>query len=210
MVKYLKKICSVHTLLRALKLVSIAGVLWGMLVTGYLIGHKEKVQEVRERIAYTFSAAYLYAQSTEAPKRVMDIYHKILRQTNTNGIITEMRFVNDSVENAYAAYDGRVYVTKGLIDKAQNDDELALIIGHELAHVLLGHVKPGNKKDNRLREMHADKLGMFLAMKAGYNPCKAVAVYARWYDSYGSNVVTTSHPGHVQRYMYLQLPQCSK
>ena len=44
--------------------------------------------------------------------------------------------------NAYAAI-GKVIVTKRYVDFCLNDDELALTIGHELAHQALGHLVRG-------------------------------------------------------------------
>lgn len=51
--------------------------------------------------------------------------------------------VEDSTVNAYA--DGKnIVVNTGLLRFMENDDELALIIGHELAHNDLGHIKAQN------------------------------------------------------------------
>lgn len=41
--------------------------------------------------------------------------------------------------NAYMGPGGRGYVLEGLISKAQSDDQLAFVIGHEIAHSLLEH-----------------------------------------------------------------------
>jgi Zn-dependent protease with chaperone function len=44
--------------------------------------------------------------------------------------------------NAYAA-PGQIILTKGTLDFCLNDDELALIVGHEMAHQVLGHLIRG-------------------------------------------------------------------
>lgn len=45
----------------------------------------------------------------------------------------------DTEVNAYA--DGNtIYVNQGIVDLAKTDDELAMVIGHELAHNTLGHI----------------------------------------------------------------------
>ena len=41
--------------------------------------------------------------------------------------------------NAYMGPGGRGYVLEGLISKAQSDDQLAFVIGHEISHSLLEH-----------------------------------------------------------------------
>jgi predicted Zn-dependent protease len=48
---------------------------------------------------------------------------------------------NSNEVNAFAALDGIIIINRGIIDFCQNDDELALNIGHEMAHMTEGHVK---------------------------------------------------------------------
>lgn len=42
--------------------------------------------------------------------------------------------------NAYAGFGGNVYVTSGLLDQVESENELVMIIGHELGHVADQHV----------------------------------------------------------------------
>jgi len=48
---------------------------------------------------------------------------------------------NSNAINDFAALDGIIIINRGIIDSCQNDDELALIIGHKMAHVTECHVK---------------------------------------------------------------------
>lgn len=43
--------------------------------------------------------------------------------------------------SAFVFPNGQVYVYTGMIKFADNDDELAIVIGHEMSHVLLGHTQ---------------------------------------------------------------------
>jgi membrane-associated protease RseP (regulator of RpoE activity) len=57
------------------------------------------------------------------------------------------------------------YVTSGFIRFAETDDELALVVAHEIAHRLAGmRVVPGSQV-----EIRADRLGLYLAARAGYD-----------------------------------------
>ena len=57
--------------------------------------------------------------------------------------------------NAYA--DGtRIIITRGIVEFTKNDDELAMIIGHELAHNLLSHI------EKKQAQMTAGMLGGLL------------------------------------------------
>lgn len=51
----------------------------------------------------------------------------------------QFRIVDDEQVNAFALPGGFVYVNRGLIERAGNASELAGVLGHEIAHVLLRH-----------------------------------------------------------------------
>lgn len=84
----------------------------------------------------------------------------------------------------------RVDVSEGMLaDVIQGDaDRLAYILGHELSHVLLGHVKPTVGEEptpfvhaavGRERELAADRKGAELAAAAGFSPAGARAAIER-------------------------------
>ena len=43
------------------------------------------------------------------------------------------------IKNAYVLPSGNIFVFKGMLDLCFNDDQLAIILGHEMAHAVLGH-----------------------------------------------------------------------
>jgi len=47
--------------------------------------------------------------------------------------------LNTNMINAFAAPGGYVFVTKGLLEFIENEDELACVIGHELGHINARH-----------------------------------------------------------------------
>lgn len=51
--------------------------------------------------------------------------------------------VNDDVVNAYADGNG-IFINKGILKFVKNDDELAIVVGHEMAHNVHGHRKAKN------------------------------------------------------------------
>jgi Zn-dependent protease with chaperone function len=67
--------------------------------------------------------------------------------------------------NAYAD-KGRVILTQRLVNFCLNDDELALIIGHELAHQALGHLVRG-AGHQVLGEMVGEVVTAFATLSAG-------------------------------------------
>lgn len=89
-----------------------------------------------------------------------------------------------------ALSDGRtIFVSARLVDIAQDDDQLAFLLAHELAHAVLEHATvpdvqggrgPANAQLSLRRglssssESDADILGLYLLARAGFDPGRAV------------------------------------
>jgi len=83
-----------------------------------------------------------------------------------------------SAINAYA--NGRsIVVTAGMMNFVESDDELAYIIGHELAHNTHSHIRKsitnytlslGGTRYTRIFEAEADYVGLYYMVRAGYDP----------------------------------------
>ena len=91
---------------------------------------------------------------------------------------SRVRLRPSSAINAYA--DGRhITFTTGMLDFVESDDELALIVGHELAHNTMGHIRKavGNfilsgfaTRYTRPFESEADYVGLYYMVRAGFDP----------------------------------------
>ena len=57
--------------------------------------------------------------------------------------------VKDGSLNAYATPGGMVFVNAGLLSNADNVDELANVLGHETAHLVLGHLDEQQQQAQR-------------------------------------------------------------
>ena len=69
------------------------------------------------------------------------------------------------LDNIDAYTEGeRIVVYSGLLRFLESDDELAVILGHELAHALLG-----DGLDPAAAEREADAVSLYLAARAGYD-----------------------------------------
>lgn len=86
-----------------------------------------------------------------------------------------------------AGADGkRVRVTSGLIEYVADDDELAAVVAHEMAHNLLDHrsrierTKSGKTAVIKSTEEEADRLSIWLMANAGYDPEAAISFWQRY------------------------------
>jgi len=75
--------------------------------------------------------------------------------------------------NAYLTRDG-IYVTAGMVRVMEDDSELAVVLGHEMGHHILG---TGNRADY---ESDADYIGLYIAARAGFDITVASGLWKRW------------------------------
>lgn len=72
--------------------------------------------------------------------RVEKILKKIVAVCDRKDLVYTIRVVDDKdTMNAFSLPGGYVYIYKGLIDKMDNDDQLAGVIGHEVGHIVAKH-----------------------------------------------------------------------
>lgn len=137
----------------------------------------------------------------------------------------EVNVLQSSELNAYCAAGGKIAVYSGLIEKLKlTDDELAAVMGHEIAHALREHSREAMSQvvaqqmgiavlgaalnmgsvtqdlldkaatvaiqlpNSREKETEADRIGLELTARAGYDPRGAVSV---WKKMMAAN---SSHP----------------
>jgi predicted Zn-dependent protease len=150
----------------------------------------------------------------------------------------ETHVIQDNQLNAWAMPGGKMVVYSGLIEKLQlSDDELAAIMGHEIAHSLREHARERISQEtasgallgiagavlglgevgqglanavaqvtftlphSRAHETEADRIGVELAARAGYNPHAAVSVWQKMLQAGGSGgpQFLSTHPSPETR-----------
>ncbi len=100
---------------------------------------------------------------------VNEIGHRIAAQANNDGIYNFSFFViEDPVINAFALPGGFIGVHTGLLEATRNEDELAGVLAHEVAHVTQRHIARSIHSSQRQSMMSmAIMLGAILAAAAG-------------------------------------------
>ena len=72
-------------------------------------------------------------------KRVVDIGKKIVAVSDRKDIDYHFMVLDEDDVNAVSLPGGYVYVNKGLVEKVDNDDELAGVLAHEVGHIVARH-----------------------------------------------------------------------
>ena len=122
--------------------------------------------------------------------------------------------------NAFSLPGGPVYVGEGLLDLMTSEDELAVVIGHEIEHIDHYHCAERVQIEARLRnlklgvvgailqiplqvweagynkdeEFEADREGMRLAVLGGYSPYGAVSMFERFSKLHEEYVIHAQSP----------------
>lgn len=138
-------------------------------------------------------------------ERVKAIYAKLIAQTGQVQDALPLVIQDNRQINAYN--NGEVVVIfTGIIDYTKNDDEIALILGHEIAHGMLRHIAykgfGSSVLEVSVAEGNADKLGAVYALKSGYDVCKARDIWLRMGEEDG-NYQGGNHPTAAYRYAEL-------
>ncbi len=86
-------------------------------------------------------AGFIKTQKTEAlPPYLENITQKVIRSFKLPETMNiTVHYVNDDTVNAFATLGGHIVLYRGLIEKLATEDELAMVIGHEVAHIKYRH-----------------------------------------------------------------------
>jgi metalloendopeptidase OMA1, mitochondrial len=154
----------------------------------------------------------------------------------------EFTVIQGKEVNAFALPGGKVAFWEGMMPIAQDDNGIAVVMGHEIAHALarhgaermsqtmgaqaigellaagVGQVSPGKRDDflklyglgttvgvllpwGRTQESEADRIGLTLMAKAGYDPTSAIAFWERMSKVAGDKPpeFLSTHPSDATR-----------
>jgi len=156
---------------------------------------------------------------------VAGIGHRLLRAAPRRPFDYQFQVVDQLEPNAFALPGGYIFISRGLLVLANDEDELACVIGHEITHAVRRHaarqqaiarhdsplampwVKAATRAAySRDMEREADQGGQILAAAAGYDPM-GMATFLRRLESYGrlqtaevrEPFFLDSHPGARER-----------
>lgn len=123
--------------------------------------------------------------------------------------LARVRLARSTQVNAFDT-GGYVVMTTAMLAFVQNDDELAVVLGHELSHGILGH--PAMRTEEGVlaslgigaatlwnREAEADRLGLRLMAAAGYDLNRAIPFWRRYLTKYDGPQIFRSHPSLAAR-----------
>lgn len=78
-------------------------------------------------------------KNTIASKKVQEIGERIAKIANQKDYKWEFNLIQNDAKNAFCLPGGKVVVYTGILEAAKNDDQLATVMSHEIAHALARH-----------------------------------------------------------------------
>jgi len=159
--------------------------------------YRQVLQEMRDKVL---------PKNSEEVRRVRQVLTRVARAAAIEPLQREINLrvrgyefeweanvVREHEVNAFCLPGGKVVVYTGLLGVAKNDDQLAVVLAHEVAHALAHHSSErlAREQDNglfgifralkyeRMQEEEADHIGLFLMTFADYNPEEAVHFWER-------------------------------
>lgn len=156
-----------------------------------------------------------HVEQTSDKARALDICEKVKSITDVQARQIKCVYSPSKAINAHASNNNglEIVIYQGMLDFVESDDELAVVIGHELGHHMLGHLamskyhgiphygyKGSPFLTSQYREAMADLLGIQLTTMAGYNPCKGADLWKRLVKLYGHSYHGSgTHPHKLAR-----------
>ena len=152
-------------------------------VTNPITGRSQAMTVSDEQAAQKSQAAYnqllqeaqtdkVLDEDTSQVRRIQEIANPLIAQAEklrpaTNQWAWEVHVLKSTEVNAWCMAGGKMAVYTGLLDKIQpTDDELAAVLGHEIAHALLSHQA---EKMSRSQMQNASiSVGLIAASMMGY------------------------------------------
>ena len=103
----------------------------------------------------------------EINRYVNQIGQRLARTSSRSKIPYTFQVVDDRSVNAFATMGGYVYINTGLMKRAENEAELASVIGHEIGHIVGRHA---------IKQMREKAISQGVLSAAGLDSSQAVQI----------------------------------
>ena len=103
-----------------------------------LMSHSQELALGEKSYADTLKKAKV-VKGTRDANRVKNIGYTLAKAVNRNDYKWEFNLVESKEKNAFCLPGGKVVIYTGILEAARNDDQLATVMSHEIAHALARH-----------------------------------------------------------------------
>ena len=125
-----------------------------------LLYGSEREKSIGAAMAQAVDKELKISTDVDVNERVEKILKRIVAVCDRQELVYTIKVIDDDKINALSLPGGYVYVYKELIDKVENDDQLAAVIAHEVGHITARHSM------KRLQSVYSDMLLQIAAISA--------------------------------------------
>lgn len=152
-------------------------------------------------------------QASFSDAEVHQIYNNLLKFTGIpSSLMPTLVIVNSDEINAYAdTVNWEIGINSGMLKFCDTKDEVASVLAHEIGHIMMEHSALNPKNDDSQQAMlegNADKYGIYLLLRAGYDACQAKNLWIKLRDTEGDYEINSGHPNYSYRAWQLAFPYC--
>ena len=131
-----------------------------------------------------------------ANQRVRAVGSRMVQAAGLGGQPWEYAVFENNTPNAFALPGGKIGVNTGLLRLVANDDQLAAVIGHEVAHSVANHAA------ERMSQQAAAQIGLGVASSAlGGRVAAVPEVFGGFIGESLSFVLKVGRPRHRRRFL---------
>lgn len=144
---------------------------------------REEERNAQDVLAF-YAKAERLVQDAVLQNRIEAIAHRVItaaarlgpRQVRLDGDPNAVptftfRILESRDINAFSAWNGNLFITRGMLDFCQSDDEIAGILAHETAHTMYHHLRDQTRRAQRYQQQQI--LAMVAAAFMGLNVAQA-------------------------------------
>ncbi len=183
-------------------------------------------QQINDQLT---SSQFRVVKDPDLNRYVNQIGQRLAANSARPNLPYTFQIVDDKSVNAFATMGGFVYVHVGLLKLADNEAELASVMGHEIGHITARHalkqmkeaaIQRGlagaaglsnstavaigvelaiNRPNSRKDEFEADQLGLKTLTKAGYAPGAMTAFMSKLMTQSSVPTFLSTHPATGDR-----------
>lgn len=213
---------------------------WGQLFLDgtqlFQLAHLSTQQKVElgSQIHQQVRSNYKLDSNSQTNNYVNRVGQRVAKSSDCSKYPFHFYVVQDSSINAFSTTGGYVYVNSGLLKAADNEEQLAAVLGHEIGHIcdndLINKMKDSalaqgaaslagldrstvagaayklafELPNSRQDEFNADSQGLKYIQRAGYNPNAMPAFLSKLLNQSSGASFLSDHPGTKERIAVLQ------
>ncbi|MCB9772669.1 MAG: M48 family metalloprotease [Candidatus Omnitrophica bacterium] len=99
----------------------------------------ERESNLGAAVAEQIAKDMKFVNDIDSNNRVRAIFDRLVAVSDRKDLVYTIRIVDDDTVNAFSIPGGYVYIYKGLLNKLKDDDQIAGVLGHEIAHITAKH-----------------------------------------------------------------------